>query len=193
MALCSHCFKGEDIGPQAFYYTRAAMAMVDVSLHYTGLMLRAGVPFRNSNVTVWVDSELDTALAGCSHWLCCQCAAHFPSLCWVLQTDGGEDGIVSRLTVLVSALPGRLRNRPRIHRLQQAWRGCVAGHRAVSHGRIAASGHRPPAQVSRPLQIRPAGNNGEQVGAARARLVDVPGRENGSHCAEHVPLRGAAG
>ena len=50
---------------QSFYYTRAAMAMLDISLHYTALTVQAGVPLRNSSVTVWVDSELDTTLADC--------------------------------------------------------------------------------------------------------------------------------
>ena len=42
----------------AYYYTRAAMAMVDVSLLYTGLTVRAGVPMANNSVSVWIDSEL---------------------------------------------------------------------------------------------------------------------------------------
>ena len=50
---------------QAYYYTRAAMQMVDESLHYTALTLTPGEPLRNKSVTVWIDSELDTALADC--------------------------------------------------------------------------------------------------------------------------------
>ena len=42
----------------AYYYTRAAMAMVDISLLYTGLTVHAGVPIANSSVSVWIDSEL---------------------------------------------------------------------------------------------------------------------------------------
>ena len=42
----------------AYYYTRAAMAMVDISLLYHGLTVKAGVPIANSSVSVWMDSEL---------------------------------------------------------------------------------------------------------------------------------------
>eukprot|EP01043_Picozoa_sp_COSAG02_P042943 COSAG02_NODE_3696_length_6372_cov_2.297306_4_plen_405_part_00 len=49
----------------AYYYARAAMAMVDVSLLYVGLTVKAGVSLSNSSVSVWVESELDQRLTGC--------------------------------------------------------------------------------------------------------------------------------
>lgn len=48
----------------AFEYMRAAMAMVDISLMYGGLSVKAGLPL-NTSITVWIDSELDTPLSDC--------------------------------------------------------------------------------------------------------------------------------
>ena len=49
----------------AYYHTRAAMSMVDVSLLYSGLTVKAELPLRNSSVSVWIESELDTPLTEC--------------------------------------------------------------------------------------------------------------------------------
>ena len=49
----------------AYYYTRSAMSMVDVSLLYSGLTVKADLPLRNSSVSVWIESEMDTPLTEC--------------------------------------------------------------------------------------------------------------------------------
>jgi len=48
----------------AYYHTRSAMAMVDVSLIYSGLMVKAERPLRNSSVSVWIESELGHCFSG---------------------------------------------------------------------------------------------------------------------------------
>jgi hypothetical protein len=51
-------FASTGVPKQSYYYTKAAMAMLDISLLYSGLHVQAGVAVSNSSVSVWLDSEL---------------------------------------------------------------------------------------------------------------------------------------
>jgi hypothetical protein len=49
----------------AYYWTRSALAIVDISLHYGGLKVSAEMPLRASGISVWIENELDQPLTEC--------------------------------------------------------------------------------------------------------------------------------